>query len=190
MCIRDRWADRRFGDIAPLIRTDLLIAAVRNASPGAPIEETGSSPFVSGRYLFTHNGFVDGFREGLGVQLRRGLSERRDAEILGAADSEVLFAMVLDRLDKGASMTDALADVIGEVREVTTGRFNLLMTDGHQMVASCDGNTLFTRQRDQADAGALVIASEPFDDDPDWFAVDDRTIVRCARGDTLTSTPL
>jgi len=184
------WADARFAGIAPLIRTDLCVAAVRNASPGSPVEETGNSPFVAGRYLFTHNGYVVGFREGLGVQLRRALSERREGDIIGSADSEVLFAMVLDRLDKGASMPDAIAAVVAELHELTTGRFNFMLTDGHVIVATRDGNTLFHRSRTTPDGPAVIIASEPFDDDQDWVELPEGTITTTARDGIVTTTPL
>lgn len=167
------WADNRFKDIASFIRSAHAVAAVRNASPGAPVEETGNSPFVADQYAFTHNGFVTGFREGLGVQLRRGLSERRDAQVLGAADSEVLFAMVLDLLDKGASLTDAVRDVIAELLSVAEGKLNLILSDGTTIVATREGNSLFTRSRPTGH----VVASEPFDDDADWIEVPDHSLV-------------
>ncbi len=187
------WADIRFAEIAPLIRTGCFVAAVRNASPGSPVEETGSSPFTADDYLFTHNGYLDGFREGLGVALRHGLTERREGALLGAADSEVVFAMVLDRLDKGASLATAVTEVLGEIHDLTTGAFNFLLTDGTTMVATRDGNSLFTRSladpaADSADAGH-VIASEPYDDDPRWQPVPDRSLATIADG-TLTITAL
>ena len=180
------WADQRFRDIAPLLRSGHVVAAVRNASPGAPVEETGSSPFVDDRYLFTHNGFVAGFRDGLGVQLRRGLSERRDAGIRGAADSEVVFAMVLDRLDKGAPMVEAIADVTGELLDITTGCFNFLLTDGDTIVGTRVGNSLYARRHDDS----IVIASEPWDDDPHWTEVPERSLLVARRDGTFTRTAL
>ena len=189
------WADQRFKDIAPLVRAGVVVGAVRNASPGAPVEETGSSPFVAGPYLFTHNGFVSGFREGLGVQLRRGLSERRDAGILGAADSEVVFAMVLDRLDKGLPMVDALGEVTAELLDLTTGCFNFLLTDGDTIVATRVGNSLFGVAHDRSTGSgtvgtSIVIASEPWDDDPGWAEVPDRSLLVARVDGTFTRTAL
>src|SRR6185436_3947825 len=100
-----------------------------------------------------------------------GLSERRDAEILGAADSEVMFAMILDRLDAGASMTEAVCDVLHRLMDLAVGKFNVMLTDGHTLVASREGNSLFTRRwptTDPETPAALVVASEPFDDDNGW----------------------
>jgi len=137
------------------------------------------------------------------VQLRRGLSERRDAQVLGAADSEVLFAMVLDRLDKGAPMVDAIGEVLGELRDLTTGRYNLLLADGATLVATRDGNSLFALTTEPADSHEThethdthdgptshVIASEPYDDDPRWVEIPDRSVVVARAGATLVVSPL
>src|SRR6476646_3030187 len=40
------------------------VAHVRHKSPGSPTEIEGNAPFVSGRWLFAHNGFVEGYRDG------------------------------------------------------------------------------------------------------------------------------
>jgi gamma-glutamyl hercynylcysteine S-oxide hydrolase len=180
------WADRRFRDIADFIGSGHVVAAVRNASPGAPIEETGSSPFIAGRYAFTHNGFVTSFRTGLGEDMRRQVNERQARNILGSADSEVLFAMVLDRLDRGASMIDALGELLDDLDDDgVEGKFNFILSDGATMVATREGNSLFTLERagsDTADASDAsefhrVVASEPYDDDPDWIEVPDHSFV-------------
>ncbi len=44
------------------------------------------------------------------------------------------------------------------------------------------GNSLFLRGRDQPAAGAVIIASEPYDDDADWQEVPDHTRVRVVDG--------
>lgn len=197
------WADQRFRDIAPFIRSGHVVAAVRNASPGSPVEESGSSPFIAGRHAFTHNGFVSGFRGRLGVELRTGLSAARAEGILGAADSEVVFAMVLDQLDLGVPMAEALVAVIDRLHEVTDGKFNFLLSDGHTLVATREGNSLFTLERparpdpaatspaatdavdpEPADAVQRIVASEPHDDDPAWCEVPDHAVV------TVTATDL
>lgn len=171
------WADSRFREIASLIQSGSVVAAVRNASPGAPVEETGNAPFTADSYLFAHNGYLDGFRDGLGVQLRRGLSERRDTDILGAADSEVIFAMILDRLDKGASAIDALREVVSELFQLTTGRLNFILSSGSTIVATRAGNTLVTCSRTINGNVKRIVASEPFDDDPSWQDVPERSLV-------------
>jgi gamma-glutamyl hercynylcysteine S-oxide hydrolase len=173
---RQIWADLSFASIAGLVSSNAVLAAVRSASPGMPIEETSTPPFTEGPWLFSHNGFVPGFRTGVGRELRRKVSETRALAIAGATDSELLFALVLDRLDAGTPPADALVSVIGLVEELTTARLNLLLTDGERVAATACRNSLFVFD-DRQLTGAVVVASEPYDDDAGWEAVKDGSVV-------------
>jgi len=173
---RPIWADLSFASIAGLVSSNAVLAAVRSASPGMPMEETSTPPFTEGAWLFSHNGFVPGFRTGVGRELRRKVSETRALGIAGATDSELLFALVLDRLDAGTPPADALVSVIGLVEELTTARLNLLLTDGERIAATACRNSLFVFD-DRQLTGAVVVASEPYDDDAGWEAVKDGSVV-------------
>jgi glutamine amidotransferase len=173
---RPIWADASFASVAGLVTSNAVLAAVRSASPGMAIDETSTPPFIEGPWLFSHNGFVPGFGTGVGRTLRRQVSETRAHAIAGATDSELLFALVLDRLDAGAPPADALVAVIGLVEERTTARLNLLLTDGERVAATACRNSLFVFD-DRQLTGAVVIASEPYDDDPSWEVVEDGSIV-------------
>jgi hypothetical protein len=102
------------------------------------------------------------------------LSARRHDGLEGAADSEVLFAMTLDRLDAGALPAEALVDAIRAVEAVTEGRLTCVLNDGHHVVATAVGNSLFARTG--------WAASEPIDEHPDWVRIPDRSVVTLARG--------
>jgi glutamine amidotransferase len=183
---RSIWADRSFASFSGLVATGAAIAVVRGATAPAPIEDSGAQPFSSGPWLFAHNGAVDGFRtHGVAARLRRSLSEHRESQILSASDSEVLFALVLDRLDAGAAIDEAVAVTIGFVRSVADGRLNLVLTDGHRIVASRCGDALSSR----GGAGSVLIASEPFDEDPGWHPVPDHHLID-ATVDSVTATAL
>ncbi len=209
------WADARFPEMAPLVASELVVAGVRDATPGAPIEESGAPPFLADRFLFAHNGVIDGFRDGLGTELRRSLSPARERQLLGTADSEVVFALVLDRIDRGWAPADALVDVVRQLDGLTTGRFNFLLADGLELVATVAGDSLFVLEVpaaqevpratdgrstaapsfDRAEGGftneppmARYLVSEPFDDDDRWQEVTDHSLVRASRdGLTITS---
>jgi glutamine amidotransferase len=178
------WADRSFASLAGVVASGAVLAAVRSATPPAPVEESGAPPFTSGRWLFVHNGAVDGFDGEPGIELRRRVSERTRAGIEGASDAEVLFALVLDRLDAGDAMSEAVAGVITAVENLTTGRLNLVLTDGERVAATAFGESLFVRRGD-----GVVVASEPFDDDGCWQPVPDRSLVE-ARADDVVITSL
>jgi len=173
---RPIWADASFASFAGLVRSNAVLAAVRSASPGMPVEETSTAPFTDGPWLFSHNGFVPGFDGTTGRALRRTASEARLQGVAGGADSEVLFALVLDRLDAGASPADALVSVVALVEnEQPEARLNLLLTDGERIAGTACRNSLFVLD-DRERTGATVVASEPFDDSS-WEAVADRSVV-------------
>ena len=178
------WADPEVAALAGTVAPAVLGAA-RLASPGAPVERSGNAPFIADGWAFSLNGIVHGWGDGIGADLRDGVSPRRRAVIEGVSDAETLFALVLDRLDEGDTPADALARVVTRVEARTTGRLNLLLTDGAAIAATACGNSLFACPR----PGAALVASEPVDADPGWFRVPDRTVV-VATPTTMTETPL
>ncbi|HEV7887103.1 MAG TPA: ergothioneine biosynthesis protein EgtC [Acidimicrobiales bacterium] len=180
---RPMWSDRNLPSFGPMVASGAVLAAVRSATPPSPVEESAAPPFTSGRWLFAHNGAVVDLA-GVGPALRRALSDRRLAGIVSPTDAELLFAMVLDRLDSGAAPAAALAEVVGIVRD---GRMNLVLTDGVRVAAVAWGESLFTRSAgsvagSEAGSGSVVVASEPYDDGDDWQAVPDTSVVSATAG--------
>lgn len=176
------WSDRSFASLAPLVHAGAVLASVRNATPPSPTEETSTPPYQSGPWLFAHNGEVTGFPHGERAKLLEGISEQRASGIEGTADSEVLFAMVLDRLDAGVPPADALVSVVDTVLSGRGGRLNMVLTDGHTVAATSCGDSLYVR--DPADGSpGFIVASEPFDDEPRWREVPDGSIVLSRGGE-------
>ncbi len=166
------WDDSQFAEESQTIESGAFIGAARLASPGATIDPSGNAPFVSGPWLFSLNGAVGGFRKGVDDQLRAKLSPKRLAGIEGDSDSEVLFALALDRLAAGDPPGAALSRVVEEVTGITKGRLNMLLTDGHQLAATRYGNSLFVRE--------ATVVSEPLDDAAGWCEVPDGSLVFAA----------
>jgi glutamine amidotransferase len=162
------WDDTEFAARASTRRSGAFLAAARLASPGATLVDTGNAPFVDDAWSFSLNGIVHGFRTGVGDELRARVEPARRARLQGDADTEVLFALVLQHLVAGAPPAEALARVVHDVLGLTTGRLNLLLTDGALVHATRVGNSLFRR--------GPVIASEPTDDEPGWVEVPDHSV--------------
>lgn len=171
------WTDGSFASMAGLVSSTAVVAAVRSATPGFPIDLASTQPFTSGPWLLAHNGSIDGFREGTGAKLRRMLSERSLGMIEGSADSEVLFGLALDALDLSDSPGGALRSVIASVNEVAGGRMNLALCDGRRIAATSWGNSLYFLRDDRHGSHSIVIASEPYDDAPGWELIPDRSLV-------------
>lgn len=178
---RDRpiWADPSFADVARVTRTSAMLAAVRCATAGTEPGEAAAAPYAVSRWLFSHNGAVDGWPDaaaGLAAMLPAA-----DLLTLPAhCDSALLWAIVLRRLRAGTDLAAALATTVALLdAEGVTGRFNFLLTDGHAIAATAAGDTLcFRRNRDH-----VVVASEPCDDAAGWTCVPDGSLLNVADGE-------
>jgi glutamine amidotransferase len=166
------WADESFADVARVTRSGALLAAVRCATAGTDPGLAAVPPFRSGRWLFSHNGVIDGWPGSVA-----GLAATMPADLLlelpARVDSALAWALVLDRLRRGLPPEQALAGAVGALRAAgVTGRFNFLLTDGRVIAATAAGDTLFYRT-----AGGVTVASEPCDDEPGWTEVPESSVI-------------
>jgi glutamine amidotransferase len=87
------WNDVNLRELADHIESPLFLAHIR-AAIGSPVQQTNCHPFRYGRWLFVHNGFLDGFKD-----MRRDLLLAVDPSlfqgIAGSTDSELLFHLAL-----------------------------------------------------------------------------------------------
>ncbi|WP_340374328.1 ergothioneine biosynthesis protein EgtC [Streptomyces sp. SS7] len=180
------WADLSFADLARVVRSGALLAAVRDATLAGADAEAAAAPFAQGPWLFSHNGAVAGWPASLAV-LAPTLPAADLLAMEARTDSAFVWALVLARLRGGDPGGQALADTVLEVAAAAPGsRLNLLLTDGATITATAWGDSLWYR----ADPGRrTVVASEPYDDDPHWREVPDRTLLTANRTEVLL-TPL
>jgi gamma-glutamyl hercynylcysteine S-oxide hydrolase len=160
------WGDASFGSVAPALRSHCVVAAVRSATVGMPIDVSATAPFTDGRWLLSHNGVVD----------RAVLPVTSQAE--SVCDSALLAAAIFDR------GLDALGETIAEIAAADpNARLNILAANGSRLLATAWADTLSILRR----ADGVVVASEPYDNDSDWEDVPDRHLVEVtATGVALT----
>jgi len=180
--VRPLWADANFRTLAGVISTPCAVAAVRSATPPAPVDEVNTPPYLAGRWLFAHNGAVTGWSDEVGERLRRLVSLQRAAGIEGSTDSEVLFALALDALDAGSPPAAALASVVATVTAETSARLTMLLTDGQTIGATVYGDTLGWSAEEAL--GGLWLGSEPSRPREelapgDWHDLPDGSVVSC-----------
>lgn len=178
------WTDQSFLDIARVVRSGAVLAAVRSATAGMGGGEAAAAPFGDGRFLFSHNGVVAGWPEQMAM-LTTGLSVSDVLRLEAVTDSALLWLVVHKRLQDGERMPEALGNVVRLAAATAGGRLNLLLTDGRSIAATAWGDTLSWR----ADADGVVVASEPYDDEPGWTPVPDRSLL-VATPDGVNTTPL
>ena len=166
------WMDETFADLARVIHTPAVLAAVRSATTGMPGGPAAAAPFRVGRYLFSHNGSLDGWPDSAGP-LAAGLAPERLLTLDAATDSGLLWALVADRLEAGSPMGEALVHTIRAADRCAGGRLNLLVTDGQTIAATRWGPSLWW-----ATTGTgVVVASEPHGDETGWREIPDRHLV-------------
>jgi predicted glutamine amidotransferase len=87
------WGDANLRELAKHIESPLFMAHVR-ATSGTAVQQTNCHPFRHGRWLFVHNGVVDGFHA-MRRELMLAIDPELFAEVSGSTDSEVLFHLAL-----------------------------------------------------------------------------------------------
>ena len=136
------WADPNLPLVCDRLSATAALAAVRSATPGIPYELACVQPFARGRIAFLHNGFVTGWQRGPARLLREGLGDAAYQAVQGGSDSEGLFALVLDALDRGAaSLPEAVRSALATLRRVcsqtnSTAVATLLVSDGEVLVGA------------------------------------------------------
>lgn len=176
------WNDPNLNSLSRYIESGCVIANVRSATPGLAVDLSNCQPFQQDLILFTHNGFVQDFRKTLYRPIRDRLSDFAYQVIHGLTDSEHIFALFIDYLQTGATVTEALAKTLQTLTELaekheTSFSANILVSDGNQLVASRSAKdvavpTLYTLEQ----SGSVLIASEPIFDGQ-WKPVPERSIV-------------
>ncbi|HEX7602622.1 MAG TPA: class II glutamine amidotransferase [Polyangiaceae bacterium] len=176
--------DVSFDELARQSRGQALVAHVRLRTVGhATLENT--HPFQCGRWIFAHNGTIDEVE-----YLRSHVSPARRADVRGSTDSELLFALLLTRLD-GAGLGEArsneatdrvVADTVDELaRRPSFGSYNFVLCDGETLYAQRRGRSLFVLERNEPGGQTTgLVASEPVTHEP-WRALAEGALVHCRR---------
>ena len=87
------WGDANLRELAAHVESPMWIAHIR-ATTGTAIQQTNCHPFRHGRWLFVHNGVINGIHE-----MRRELMLAVDPSLFpaieGSTDSEVVFNLAI-----------------------------------------------------------------------------------------------
>ena len=199
--IAPAWGDANLRELAAHVESSLFLAHIR-ATTGTAIQQTNCHPFRHGRWLFVHNGVVNGFHE-----MRRDLMLAVDPSLFpaieGSTDSEVVFHLALSfgldddpigALERAIGFVEATAERHGVDNPVQA---SMGLSDGERLWAfrySTEGRsrTLFS----SSDAAAIrrlhpenerlqrlqdedrVVVSEPLADLPGvWERIEESTVL-------------
>jgi predicted glutamine amidotransferase len=210
--IEPAWNDQNLREVSNHVRSGVFFAHLR-AAIGSAVQQTNCHPFRHGRWLFMHNGFVDGFRE-IKRDLVLAVDESLYPEIAGQADTELLFYLALtfgledDPVD-AVARTIGLVEAVGHRHGVTNPfQGTIATTDGERTWAfryssEHESRSLFFTghvptlrklypERDvlfELSDDARLVVSEPVGDLPGaWNEVPESSYGEIGRGEDRLST--
>ncbi|MFI9401357.1 class II glutamine amidotransferase [Nocardia sp. NPDC052316] len=198
------WTDPAVEEVLAQLHSTAVLGSIRSATVGMPIERTACAPFTSGRWAFSHNGAVPNWRPvvtavssdldmaatQVGATRLFETIQLLEAEApTDAATLWVLLRQMLTAMEPGGfvdSPGTALGLLVsGVLRHAPNARLNFLLGDGETLWATTVHHSLSALITDTV----AVLASEPYDDDPNWQSIPDRSLV-IARPGQLTIDPL
>ncbi|MFF4015668.1 class II glutamine amidotransferase [Streptomyces sp. NPDC001843] len=150
------WSNRNLREIAGHVRSPLFFAHIR-ASTGTPVQQTNCHPFRHGRWMWMHNGAINGFH-----QTRRDLALAVDPALYpaieGSTDSEMMFFLALT-FGLEDDPPAAVARMVGLVEG--TGHRNGVEFPLQMTVALTDGRRLWAfRYSSQGASRSLYYSTE------------------------------
>ena len=184
---RPIWQDEELRGVLAATTSPMILAAVRNATPGIPVDDSGAVPLTHGRWSFILNGFVEGFRASYMRALRSRLSDDLYGELRGSSDSETLLLLAVQVLRDGASLSDAVQHVrtvvLEGLRTDHEAQLTMILADGEGLAAlptaSVEGtNSLYVASRHPLAADGTLLASERLDDDPAWSPAEPHQVIQ------------
>ena len=134
--VEPAWNDRNLNELAAHISSPRVFAHIR-AAIGSPVQQTNCHPFRHGRWLWMHNGYLDGFHL-MKRDLALAVDPGRFADIEGTTDTEILFFLALS-FGLEQDPPRAVARAVGLV-EQTARRYDIEFPV-QMTIATTDGET-------------------------------------------------
>lgn len=177
------WADANLPTLAPRLEGEVILAAVRSATPGMPHGPGAVGPFLHDGIALAHNGWIERYHEGIGRELDARLPDDLFAATATATDSTMVFGAVLRHIrEREGDLAAGLAAGVAEVATACTdagvsATLNVVCTDGRGLAATRASvglpcNSLYHLPPGPVWGDAVLVASEPLDDGP-WEPVPD-----------------
>lgn len=203
------WSDENFAALAPRIRSRLILAAVRSATPGLEVSRANTQPFEHQRWAFLHNGYLQDFRASFMRPLRERLNDDAYARVIGGTDSEHVFALWTQELDElhGERPADAAGNLVEATRRVlkvcadiahARGKralFGLVVSDGETLVGARwaiggPAPTLYFAESPAACPESVLLSSEPLMEDSAWLPVPEGMLIVASGGTRASIEPI
>lgn len=183
------WADPNLTHLEQSLHSHVWLGNVRSATEGLSTHMDNTQPFLSEQWLFTHNGFIENFSVDTRRAIRAQLDPEIEAGIQGNTDSEYLFALIRQQR---ASVSVSLRNTYQWLQthlynKETKALFNIIISDGTSLVATraainAPCPSLFYHARHSGLENGVIVASERFDDDPEWTVFPPQHLLQLSPG--------
>jgi predicted glutamine amidotransferase len=197
--VRPAWSDENLRYLCRHLTSHLFFAHVR-AATGTPITRPNCHPFVCGKWMFMHNGFVGSWNR-LRRQVEGLIPDTLYPARIGTTDSEAIFLAIMGAgagagMERPVEATEkvlrTLTDFVNRNKPVDRLRVTAALTNGRDLYAfryavNDQANTLYYRESDNG----IVIVSEPLDKNRDpWIAVPENHAIVALSGERARIQPL
>lgn len=174
--IQPAWNDRNLSNLSKKIESACFLGHIRASTVG-DVTLYNCHPFTYKQYSMVHNGTMHGFKK-FRRELLAELSDELFFEVKGQTDSECLFFLIMQYVDKGMSLEGAIKGAFTwvlarqkEFPESEFSRLNVVITDGKEMIAtrfvSKDHDSLslnYSLVQEGEEIKSVLVASEPLDE--------------------------
>lgn len=202
------WSDLNLPQLMRYVEAGCWLGYVRSATPGLAVDLSNCQPFSSemlslpSPLLFTHNGYIDRFRQTLYRPLRLKLIEDVYLHIQGTTDSEHIFGLILNQLytQPQLSLSQAVETALNQLSDIAKAQgnvyfcANIVMSDGKQLVASrfasrSPAPSLYWLKDDPNYPNSVIIASEPLFEGQ-WNRCPEQTMISVEEDGTIHINPV
>lgn len=190
------WNDANLPQLASYIKAECYLAYVRSATSNLSVDMINCQPFSHQNLTFIHNGYIDDFRQTLYRPIRNELDDFTYQHIEGTTDSEHIFALIVDELNKSNQITllEALSNTINHLSKLAQPEninfsANIVLGNGKELAACRYSNReespslyYFKNKMSKNNIDniiypeSVIIASEPIFDG-DWFSCPEKSII-------------
>lgn len=186
------WSDSNLAALGQSLKSPVWLANVRSATPGQETSLANTQPFIHANIMYLHNGYLEGFNQGVRQHFHEFLAPATQAAIRGNTDSEYVFALLLQTLAEcDGHLRGCLKEGFDLLERILVGRaalLNIVLFNGSRIIAcrhamnsaECPSLYYCTRHPDYPRATLLV--SERFSNHDCWTEVPPHSILEIKPG--------
>ena len=179
------WNDPNLKALSNSMQQPLWLAIVRSATAGLGVSHENTPPFTHQQWSFMHNGYILNFDTDFRHKFRDELDDKFHSTVKGNTDSEYIFALLLQQLEKQTPVEaiKTCMEIISRKLENSRALLNIALSDGKCIYATRhaingESPTLYYSNNTlEFGEGNQIIASEKLNSENSWSALEEHEII-------------